>query len=213
MAFSPEQLTAATVFALLLGASVGAILTKEASSCIRIVSILVFAAQYAAAVALFGMTLHCMRLCVLFTMLTTAAICDLESLEIPNAVPIAAVLGYMAFLPFEEDLSAALINGAMGAFTIGAGIFLLSLCADAVTGKETLGGGDIKLFAVTGLYLGALNGVLAVLASCITGLVFCAVKRIGKSVPFPFAPSIAFGAFAAGTVGEKLINLYLGLFL
>ena len=79
-------------------------------------------------------------------------------------------------------------------------------------GRDTLGGGDIKLFAVVGLYLGFIGTLFAMVLACILGLTLHAVfgrKDGGKA--FPFGPSIAIAAGFMLLYGDPLIQWYRGL--
>ena len=77
------------------------------------------------------------------------------------------------------------------------------------SGRFPAGGGDIKLFAVVGLYIGFLPSLFCVMIACITGL-FAAVVLKSKSISF--GPFIAVGAYFMILWGEDLKTLYLGLF-
>ena len=89
-------------------------------------------------------------------------------------------------------------------------ILLLSLLMDKLLGKESLGGGDVKLFAVVGLYLGFAGTLFTVLLSCVFGLLFAFMpSRRGKAIPF--GPSISFAAGLMLLYGQGMIQWYLGL--
>ena len=80
-----------------------------------------------------------------------------------------------------------------------------------LTGKESLGGGDIKLFFVTGLYLRSIWEVLFFLIlSCVLGIGCSLVWRKGK---IPFGPAIAAAFFLMLLFGEQLTGWYRGLWL
>ena len=82
---------------------------------------------------------------------------------------------------------------------------------DRLTGKESLGGGDIKLFFVTGLYLRSIWEVLFFLIlSCVLGIGCSLVWRKGK---IPFGPAIAAAFFLMLLFGEQLTGWYRGLWL
>lgn len=88
----------------------------------------------------------------------------------------------------------------------------LTLLFDKLLGKETMGGGDIKLFALTGLYLGAAASLFALFFSCILGLLAGAVRnKKKKGALIPFGPSIALASYAMLLYGDRLVNWYLGL--
>ena len=92
----------------------------------------------------------------------------------------------------------------------GGGMLLVSLVFDKLTGKESLGGGDIKLFFMTGLYLSSAWDILFYLIlSCLFGLGFAFFR---KEKRVPFGPAIAAACFIMILYGEKLTGWYTGLF-
>lgn len=97
----------------------------------------------------------------------------------------------------------------LAGFVIAGSLLLLSLIMDHILKKESMGGGDIKLFFVTGCYLGFGSGLFALILSCIAGLIFVVVWKREK---IPFGPSIAIGTLAGLLVGPWVVQWYLGLF-
>ncbi len=192
-----------------VGAGIGAFLARKAAFHGMYVTALLCGAAYAVTAVQFGLTVQCVRFCILFALLTAASLADLRTMEIPDSVPFAAVCVFFLFLPFEKDVCDALLHGLVGMLPIGGGMLLLSWCADRWTGYETLGGGDIKLFAVLGLYFGFAGGMLAIALSCGCGLFACVALRIHKNEPLPFAPFIALGAFVTAIAGEDFARMAL----
>jgi leader peptidase (prepilin peptidase)/N-methyltransferase len=84
---------------------------------------------------------------------------------------------------------------------------------DAILHKDSMGGGDIKLFAVMGLYLGPAGSLFALMLSCLFGLLFALLRRTGgeKGEQIPFGPSIAAATAFMLLWGETLVQWYLGL--
>ena len=74
-----------------------------------------------------------------------------------------------------------------------------------------IGGGDIKLFALMGLYLGPLASLFALIFSCVVGLLFVFAAGYGKGKPFPFGPSIAAASAFMLFFGEPITDWYLSL--
>lgn len=212
MAISAQRIVTAIITAFCIGVIAGGVTVRKSRFNRRCAAAVIFGIEYALAAAQFGMTWHCARMCVLFTLLNAAALSDLDTMEIPDIIHIAAAGVFLVFLPLEGDILCTFTHGLIGALAVGGAMLFLSWCAERATGHEALGGGDIKLFAVLGLHFGAIGGTFAVIASCLVGLVICGLKRIGKGMPFPFAPSIAMGAFITAIAGEELINLYLCAF-
>ena len=103
-----------------------------------------------------------------------------------------------------------LLAGLIGGFVIGGGMLFLSLLFDHLLGKESMGGGDIKLFFMTSLYLGLLQGLFSLILSCIVGLVIAAVMQRKR---VPFGPAISLAAFLSLLYGESFVNWYLSLIM
>jgi len=161
----------------------------------------------------FDLTFLCLRnylfLCVLFVLTLT----DIDDMIIPDGCHVAAVIIWAATEPFLSDGWAGSLKNIAAGLVFGGGILAISLFLDNVTGKDTLGGGDIKLLAVTGLYLGFIGTLFALMIACICGLLFNVIvnKSSEKGSAFPFGPWIAAGTAIMLLFGEPLINWYSGL--
>lgn len=134
---------------------------------------------------------------------------------------------------------AGLLDGLAGGLLVGGGILLFSLVFDAVTGKTSLGGGDVKLLFAVGLFLGAALSLLNLLVACVLGLVFAAfrLRRVGSACPsigegaagegegaaqegslpptdraIPFGPAIAAATMFTLLAGPSILTWYVGLF-
>jgi leader peptidase (prepilin peptidase) / N-methyltransferase len=79
-----------------------------------------------------------------------------------------------------------------------------------------MGGGDIKLFFLIGLVLGAIYTLLTLfLASfigMIVGIILLKIRGKGRKTPVPFGPSIAIAAIIVYFYGEQILNSYVSLF-
>ena len=161
----------------------------------------------------FGLTVLCLRNWVFLGCLFFLSLVDLETQIIPDGSLIAAAIAWLAALPLLrtslKDAGLQLLAGLV----FGAAILLLSILMDKVLGRESLGGGDIKLITVTGLYLGFVGTLFTLIIACITGLLFVLVifrDRL-KGKPFPFGPAISFAAAVMLLFGGGLTDWYLGL--
>lgn len=153
-----------------------------------------------------------LRCVVLACILLTLALVDLEIYEIPDRFLAVGIFWWAVTLPCfgKEEFLAMAVKGILGGFAIAAALLLLSLVFDKVTGKEGLGGGDIKLFFVVGLYLGPAGNLLNLLVSCFTGLLFAAVWKRNK---IPFGPAIGLSTWFCLLFGDAILQWYFGLFL
>lgn len=162
----------------------------------------------------FDLTPLCLRNYVFFCVLFVLSLVDLEIFEIPDGCHIIAAIAWLAYLPFAPAPLETLKNGLLAALVFGGGLLVLSLLMDKLLKKESLGGGDIKLYAVVGLCLGIVGTLFSLIFACLFGLVFAFVKRLvsGDSEKMiPFGPSIAAAACLMLFFGERLVNWYLSL--
>lgn len=170
-----------------------------------------FAALTLACVLRFDLTLVCARNLVFLGCLFMLSLTDLDAYLVPDGCLLAAALAWAATAPFLGQSWAWAGKSLLAAVVYGGGLLLISLVMDRVTGRDTLGGGDIKLFAVSGLYLGLLGGLFALIIACVLGLAFAKLLRRGAREAFPFAPSVALATAGMLLFGDGLTAWYLGL--
>lgn len=171
------------------------------------------AAAYGSLAWRYGFSADTLRYCLLCSVLLAIALVDFEDGWVPDRLLLAGAVGWAALLTLEGGLWEALARGLIGAAALFLPLLLLVLAADQLLGRESMGGGDLKLFALLGLYFGWQWGLLLVIMSCFAGLisaVLMGTARPGK--PFPFVPSIAAAAWFVALWGEPLIKWYLSLF-
>ncbi len=174
---------------------------------------LFFAALTVACMFAFGLTALCLRnwlfLCCLFLL----SMVDLEISEIPDGAIIFAAAVWLLTLPLLwTGWKDALLHLAAG-LVYGGAILLLSLLLDRMLKKESLGGGDVKLLAVIGLYLGFVQTLFCLILACLIGLLQAVLTGKTRGKQFPFGPALSAAAALTLFFGEALADWYLGLFL
>ena len=101
-----------------------------------------------------------------------------------------------------------LIDRLIGALIISVPMLFLAL---AIPGA--FGGGDIKLMAVSGAFLGTGSVVCAMFFGLLTGGAYGAFmlksKKLGKKDVFAFGPFLAFGLALAALYGNQIVTWYL----
>lgn len=117
---------------------------------------------------------------------------------------------FTADIPFTQWLLTDLKWGLISAFGVGVLMLLISLVFDRLTGKESLGGGDIKLLFMTGLYMRPGVTLFSLILSCFVGL-FIALGL--KKDKIPFGPSISIAVFLSILFGSEFVAWYTGLIL
>ena len=121
---------------------------------------------------------------------------------------VMAVLGLVAVVGAVMEVVGRIKDGLLGGICIAGGLLVLSLLMDRILKKESMGGGDIKLVFVTGLYLGAVNGLFSLVLACVIGLMFVVVLKKDK---IPFGPSISIAAYLGLTIVPYIVIWYVGL--
>ena len=156
----------------------------------------------------FDLTVLCLRNYVFLCCLFCLSLVDLDSFIIPDGCLIIPALAWILTLPFvPANVGLSLLS----ALLYGGGTLALSLLMDRILQKESLGGGDVKLFALMGLYLGPIASLFALLFACVFGLLFALAARCGTGKPFPFGPAISAASALMLLYGAPLTDWYLSL--
>ncbi|MGQ9497209.1 MAG: prepilin peptidase [Desulfotomaculales bacterium] len=167
-------------------------------------------AVFAALFYRFGPTPALAKYLFLGAVLIAAAFIDLEHYLIPDRLVLAGVAGAVILGFAARDMG---IWPTLAGCAAGAGF----LSVVAVISKGGMGGGDVKLAAVVGLFLGwplvALALLLAVVVGGLAAAVFLLLGIKGRKDPVPFAPFIAAGTLAAILWGPHIIDWYQQVFL
>lgn len=145
--------------------------------------------------------------CVLFLL----SLVDLEIMEIPDGCILVGIGVWAAFLPFLGNASSALKSGIPAMLIFGGGMLLLSLAMDKLLGKESMGGGDIKLIGMSALYLGVVKSLFMLILSCLLGLPMSFQAKNTQDKHFPFGPAIAGAVFVMLLWGDRLTAWYSAL--
>jgi len=123
-----------------------------------------------------------------------------------------SVMGYFVFTDSSEILPTPL-SSLIGILVGGGFLLATAWIYEKVTGVDGMGGGDIKLLAMIGAFLGwpsvpVTLFVASVLGSVI-GLGLMVVTGAGRRLALPFAPFLCSGALIYLFYGEVLIQFYL----
>lgn len=128
----------------------------------------------------YDVSIEALELICFSSILLLIALTDLDSYLIPNGCIIAAIvvrLVYILVVAFLDgaDIAAMLIDSLIGGVAVFVPLLIIVLIADKVLGKESMGGGDLKLFFVAGLYFGWMQCLLLVVVACLIGIVLALV--------------------------------------
>ncbi|MBM4439947.1 MAG: prepilin peptidase [Candidatus Rokubacteria bacterium] len=163
------------------------------------------AALFAAAWLRFGATPQSAVAALLLAALVAITVIDLDHQIIPDAITLPGIVaGLLANLAVPGGSWVSALIG----MAIGGGLFLVIIL---VSGGG-MGGGDMKLGAMLGAFLGwqlTLVAIfLAIVVGGVAGVALLAARRKGRKDAIPFGPFLAAGGVAALFCGERLVTWY-----
>jgi leader peptidase (prepilin peptidase)/N-methyltransferase len=136
---------------------------------------------------------------------------------IPNGTVIALVVIGLLYtvariiFPQAFTIQITWLEALIGFFAASVPLFLV-----AVLSKGGMGGGDIKLMAAAGIFLGWKGIILAMIVGSVVGavvsLMLIALKRKKRKDLIPFGPFLCLGILVAAVLGPEIIKWYTGLF-
>jgi len=119
---------------------------------------------------------------------------DMEDMILPDQLVLAlGIIGGVHILiqSIIYESSAVVLAGVAGIFLFGGIAWALKEIVGGLLKREALGFGDVKFFAVAGLWLGAEKLPYFMLLSGLLGLVFGLIWRVVKGNKlFPFGPAL-----------------------
>jgi len=176
---------------------------------------LLTAACYAAAFVFSAGYYSAVLNCMLASVLIVLALIDWDTREIYDTLPVlilvlAALNLFLSGGEIRFSFDREFILKVAGFFAAS----LPMLAIACFTGG--FGGGDIKLMAAAGLYLGAPNIALAFFIGALFGSVYGIAqvlqKKADRKSAFAFGPFLSLGIFVSALFGSRIIDFYLRLF-
>ncbi|NER81313.1 MAG: prepilin peptidase [Leptolyngbya sp. SIO1D8] len=173
----------------------------------------------------FGVTASTVSAWLLLSWLLALAFIDLDTLTLPNQLTQSGLLlGLIVatiLIPTDETWTFAAGAQGLMAAVIGAvfGLWLFELIGfigSLLMGQTVMGGGDGKLAALLGAWLGWQGMLLSSFLACVLGAFIggaaIALGILNRRTPIPFGPYLALGAAIALFWGDRVIHWYLQLF-
>ena len=161
----------------------------------------------------FGLTATTLGYFAFSAALIVITFIDLDHQIIPDVVSLPGVIAGVGFSLVSPTLT--LWSSLIG-LVAGAGVLLaVALGYRTITGREGMGGGDVKLLAMIGAFLGwravAFTLFSASLIGSAVGVTAMVRRNESSQLALPFGPFLAFGALCYLFFGEGLITWYLNL--
>ena len=158
----------------------------------------------------YGITLDFLIYFVFISALVTVTFIDLDLQIIPDVISLPGIpIGIAASMVLTP---VTLKDSLIGALVGGGSLFLVAWGYHLFTGKEGMGGGDIKLLAMIGAFIGWQGVFFTIFLASVTGSMIGAILMLfaKKDLKFAvaFGPFLALGALAYLFVGPELIDWY-----
>ncbi len=151
---------------------------------------------------------------LLAAMLVVITFIDLDHQIIPDVISLPGILiGFggsflIPWISWSDSLLGILLGGGL--------LLAIAWGYEFITKREGMGGGDIKLLAMLGAFLGwkAIFPVvfMASLVGSLTGIPVMLFKKKNSQLPLPFGPFLALGAIIYLLWGVDIVRWYLALF-
>jgi len=163
----------------------------------------------------FGVTLQAATLFLLVCLLIVATFTDLDRMIIPDRITLPGIVLGLAIntMVSPGDIWRFLLGAVVG----GATLLMVAFLGEMIFKKESMGGGDLKLAALVGAFLGWQSVLLslfaAILVGALTGLALIVVGLKRRQQYIPFGPFIAIGTVVVIFWGSDIIRAYTDLLL
>lgn len=164
------------------------------------------AAIWVAAALRYGVQWQGLVVALFFTLLLGIALTDARSYIIPDEFSIGGtVLGFaLSFAPGGLTWKESLVGAVLG-FGF---LYLTGLLGEWWLKKPAMGGGDIKMMAMIGAFLGPLGAVLTVFLGALVGtIIFLPISLRTKKL-VPFGIFLALGAAVTSLWGDAILTWY-----
>ncbi len=172
------------------------------------------AVLFALVVYFYGVTWLGLEYVILCFGLVVGSFIDLDHMILPDEITLGGLA--LALIGAAINPERAFLDGFLG-FLFGGGIlWLVAYVYFVFTGREGLGGGDIKLLAWLGALLGWKSIPFIILSASvfgsIIGIIVSRKTEDGLKTMIPFGPFLAFGAllylFGLKSVGVWYVDLF-----
>jgi leader peptidase (prepilin peptidase) / N-methyltransferase len=146
---------------------------------------------FALSYIVFGLNIELLAALIFISSMIIIFISDYQTMIIPDEVLIFAAIAISIIIFLNTGFNSMLISIFDGfiAFSV---MWSLKLFGDFVFKKESMGGGDIKLLFIFGLFLGWEMAIIAIFLASFIGLpISIIILKVKKENIIPFGPFLA----------------------
>jgi leader peptidase (prepilin peptidase) / N-methyltransferase len=165
----------------------------------------------------FGLSAKFFAYSIMSCGLIVATFVDFETSEIPDEVSMGGlIVGLILAAAMPSVFGAAsrghaLLASVLGAAAGGAIIYITGFLGELIFKKEAMGGGDVKLMAMIGSFLGWKLALFVFFVAPLFGSIVGIILKIksGRET-IPYGPYLSLAALVAVFFGERIIRLLFG---
>ncbi len=140
---------------------------------------------------------------------------DLKHQIIPDRISISGIIAGLVISFFSSHLE--WYDSLAGIIAGGGSLYLFAFIFEFLTKKEGMGGGDIKLLAMIGAWMGWRSIPFIILSSSLIGTILGTIALLlskkGLRTRIPFGPFLALGALLCLFFGKELTAWYFSYFV
>ena len=148
---------------------------------------------------------------ILISLVLAIALIDARHYLIPDPLSLGGLVAGLALapLPGPPSVLTALLGAAAG-FAV---LYVVGLVGEWMFKKPAMGGGDMKMMAMIGAFLGPSGAMLTIFLGALVGTMVFAPVALRTDREVPFGVFLAVGAAVTFLFGDALTGWYAGLFL
>lgn len=168
----------------------------------------------------FGLTVLLWPYLVMMSGFIVATFVDFEHRIIPDEVSIGGMIAGLVFSLFIPQMHDVVPNGrsfvmvhlnsfglsVLGVLAGGGSIYVMGVLGDFLFKKESMGGGDVKLMAMVGAFMGWKMAILAFFIAPFFGAVYGIIEKIRtKDTAIAYGPFLVLGAIICLFWGDAIL--------
>lgn len=163
--------------------------------------------------ARYGLSWESLFVYALVAALVVITFIDIDHQIIPDVITYPGIgVGFIAsfvlgYITYKESLIGIILGGGV--------LLLVAWSYHFLTKREGMGGGDIKLLAMIGAFLGWKGVIFTIFVGSAIGTVVGTVIALrteeGRRLPIPFGPFLSLGALLFLFFGPQIIGWYVAL--
>jgi leader peptidase (prepilin peptidase)/N-methyltransferase len=176
---------------------------------IEVITMIVFVLHY----VILGLDIILIPRLLFATALIVLFAIDLEHHLLPDVITLPGIVVGLAFSVLTPP---GIVDALIGTVAGGGVLWLLGEAYYRYSGQEGMGGGDVKMLAMIGAFLGwklmLLTLILSSFLGALVGGLMLAIGKGGLKSALPYGTFLAVGALFSSLVGDPLVAWYLGFY-